>query len=210
MRRFMITALLLALPLSASAAVLNADFEDQPGPKFSSCKDWQVGLGGGWADHATFAAPNNGTLGLNFGFYSVDLNQMLGQVTTDVFAPNTIYTFSTWAIGGGGSDVTIPYEIGYLSGGTSVANNFVLLAGALNVAPGRNAGGAWGPMAGVTYTTGASGPEIGLPIVIRLGGVNQGGAGGGGAWVDNASLTIIPEPAGLALLAVGLLALRRR
>ncbi len=210
MRPAMIGALLLALPVSAGAALLNADFEDQPGPKFFSCKDWQVGLGGGWADHASFSAPNNGTLGLNFGFYSVDLNQMLGQVTLAVFEPNTAYTFSTWAIGGGANDVTIPYEIGYLSGGNSVADDFVLLARVLNTAPGRNAGGAWGPMPGVTYTTGAIGPEIGQPIVVRLGGVNQGGAGSGGAWVDNASLTIIPEPAGLALLAAGLLALRRR
>jgi len=61
-------------------------------------------------------------------------------------------------------------------------------------------------MAGVAYTTGISGPEMGQNIWVRLG---DGAAGGADdIWFDNFSLT--PEPASLALLAMGFFVLRRR
>lgn len=207
MSRIVLVMAALALVVGAQANLYNGDMEFQPGPKFSSLEGWNFGMQGGWADHAGFAAPNNGTLGLNFGFYSVDFNQILAQESTLVFAPSTSYTFTSWAVGGGGDTVTIPYQIGYLSGGTHLDTNFVPLATFLDSATGKGAGGQWELQDGVTYMTGAAGPEIGLNVVVRFGGVNQGGGGGGGAWVDSATLT--PEPASLVLLAAGLL-LRRR
>ncbi len=207
MRHLMAITAALVLVASASANLYNADMEYQPGAMFSTAEGWRV-TGGGWADHAGFPAPNNGTLGLNFIFYSNNTAEIMGQVSTLVFEPEMDYAFTSWLVGGGGEDVTVPYQIGYLSGGDSIADNFVELAVNLCVASGKGAGGAWSEMAGVSYTTGTAGDELGLPVVVRFGNVDNGGAGGGGSWIDNASLT--PEPASLLLLCLGALALRRR
>ncbi len=208
MRTLVCLALTVALATTGSAQLYNADMELQPGAEFSTLEGWAIGAGGGWTDHVEFSAPNNDTLGELFGFYSVDQPQIIGQVSTWTFEAGMTYNFSSWAVGGGADTVSIPYEIGYLEGGDSVLDNFVLLAQEINDAIGRNAeGGQWLPMDGVSYTAVAGGPEIGKEIVVRCAGVNQGGGGAGGAWVDNMSLT--PEPASLVLLALGAL-LRRR
>ena len=60
---------LLALPAIVSASLLpNGDIEHNTTPRFGGIAAW--GPNGGWADHASFAKPNNDTLGLNFGFMS--------------------------------------------------------------------------------------------------------------------------------------------
>lgn len=198
---------LCALPcLALQAELYNADMEFQPGAKFSTNEGWSFGKGGGWADHAGFPAPNNETLGINFGFYSQQLDQIMAQESSWVFQPETTYVFRSWATAGGGGTETIPYQIGYLDGGTDLNLNYIDLATDYHTVSG---GGAWALQPGVKYTTGDTGPELGRSIVVRFGGVNQGGAGsGGGAWVDNAEL--IPEPTTIGLLGLGALAFLRR
>ena len=206
MKRIVLLAVLFVPCLAVHAVLYNADMEFQPGNKFASNEGWNFGKGGGWADHAGFAAPNNETLGLNFGFYSQQLDQIMAQESSWVFEPNSTYVFRSWATAGGGGTETIPYQIGYLDGGSDLALNYLDLATAYHNVSG---GGAWALQPGVTYTTGAAGPELGRNIVVRFGGVNQGGAGsGGGSWIDNAEL--IPEPATVGLIGLGALALLRR
>ncbi|HOA72570.1 MAG TPA: PEP-CTERM sorting domain-containing protein [Phycisphaerae bacterium] len=193
---------LLLFVIPAQAQLLNADMEDQDSGIFGWVKNWSV-TGGGWADHATFARANSETLGEKFAFWSANLDQILGQVSSWTFAPNTTYTFTSWAIGGGNDIGIVPYQIGYLEGGTNIATNFVELATQTYDVTGQ---GGWALLPGVSYTTGSDGPEIGQPIVVRFGGVNQGGDSD--IWVDNASLT--PEPASLVLVLLGGLAVLRR
>lgn len=202
MRAVLGAVLVLGLAFTANAQLYNADMEFQPGGEFSTLEGWRV-TGGGWTTHAGFPAPNNESLGEKFGFWSANADQVLGQVATLTFEPETTYTFASWAIGGGNQTGKIPYEIGYLSGGTSIATDFVALATNVIDVTGQM---QWEPQAGVTYATGAAGPEIGLDVVVRLGGMNQGGDSD--IWFDNVSLT--PEPASLALLAMGALAVLRR
>ncbi len=194
--------LVLGLALSANAQLYNADMEYQTTDQFGTLEGWHV-TGGAWAYHANFSKPNNETLGEKFGYYSAGTAEIMGQFSTLLFEPDSSYTFASWAIGGGDNLGVIPYEIGYLSGGTDIATNFVPLATNLINVDGQE---QWEPQVGVTYATGSTGPEMGLEIVVRFGGGAQGGVSD--IWVDNATLT--PEPASLALLAMGALAVLRR
>ncbi|MBN1513067.1 MAG: PEP-CTERM sorting domain-containing protein [Phycisphaerae bacterium] len=202
MRAVLGAVLVLGLALTANAQLYNADMEYQPGGIYSTLEGWRV-TGGGWADHANHSAPNHETLGLNFGFWSAGTEEIMGQVSTLTFEPDSTYTLASWAIGGGNFTGVAPYEIGYLSGGTSIATDFVALAINCITLDGQM---QWEPQVGVTYTTGASGPEIGLPVVVRFGNAADGGVSD--VWIDNVTLT--PEPASLALLAMGALAVLRR
>jgi hypothetical protein len=189
-----------AFAVSASAQnipLLNADIETNSSPLFGAIDNWEPN--GGWADHASFARPNNGTLGLNFGFYSAGATETVGQITSAVFRPDTEYVFTSWAYPGGNDVGTVPYQIGY----ENLAGEFVELATA---AYDITAQGEWLEQPGVAYMTRATGDEIGMPVWVRLGDETAGGADD--IWFDNFSLT--PEPSTLGLLAVAVLALRRR
>jgi hypothetical protein len=202
MRSLLAALMVVGLAVSANAQLYNADMEFQPGDEFATLEGWRV-TGGGWTTHALYPAGNNGTLGEKFGFYSANVEEIVGQVSALIYEPDTTYEFASWAIGGGNDTGVLPYEIGYLDGGTSIATDFVALAANLIDLGGQ---GQWLPQVGVSYTTGSAGPEIGLPVVVRFGGVNQGGTSD--VWIDNVSLT--PEPASLALLALGAVAVLRR
>ncbi len=198
----------LAMGTAASAdpiALLNWDLETTVTGQFGGILNW--GPRGGWAYHSGFARPGNETLGLVFGFYSAGTSETVGQLTSTVIAANTTYKFWSFAQGGGDNTGVLPYQIGYAATDGDIAS-FVALA-TNTVTLGTN----WVETQGVTYTTGASGAEIGKQLIVRLG---DGSAGGvSDIWFDNfnASQTAVPEPGSLLALAsglVGLVGMRRR
>lgn len=203
LRTFLSCACLAAAApaLADDIPLLNAGIETNSSGQFGRIDGW--GPNGGWADHAGFARPNNGTLGTNFGFYSAGTTETVGQLTTAIILPDTVYNFRAWAQGGGNDVGTVPFQIGYAATAGDLAS-FVALATQTYVV-----GNAWEDLAGVTYTTGAAGPEIGKELIVRLG---DGAAGGSDdIWFDNFAASFVPEPASMVLLAAGAgLLLRRR
>jgi hypothetical protein len=179
----------------------NADIETNASALFGDIDDW--GPNGGWADHAGFAKPNNDTLGLYFGFYSVNNDETVGQLTAEIIQPNKIYTFSSWAQGGGNDVGEIPYQIGYADTTGDLASFVELATSSYSV------GNAWEELAGVSYATGAAGDEIGKELIVRLGPGDVADPAED-VWFDSFSAEVVPEPATVGLLALGAAALFRR
>ncbi len=204
--------LLVAMSVSAAMAVpiplQNADIETNPdnAAQFSGIAPW--GPNGGWAFHTGFDRPGREALGERFGFYSAGTLETVGQLTAELIAPGSTYTFRSFINDGGTPGGAVPYQIGY-AGVTGDRSSFIPLA--TNVVDiSGSFGGAWMLADGVTYTVGTEGAEIGKELIVRLG----SGADGGltDAWFDNLSLTrtggdVIPEPGTMALLATSLLGL---
>ncbi len=122
------------------------------------------------------------------------------------FQPNTTYTFDGWIYQGSEPLGEMSFEIGYLSvidGGTNMydLNSFVPLASMSYTVT-----DLWRQVDGVTYTTGDTGPELGLPITVKVRALDLTG-GSDDIWYD--AFTLTPEPTSLLLLSLGLL-LRRR
>jgi hypothetical protein len=198
----------LSIAGAANAALVNADNEFQPGTKFATAEAWRV-TGGGWADHAGFAAANNETLGELFIFYSAGTTEIMGQISSLTFEAGNPYKFTSWAATGGDGLGAIPYQIGYMGPPQGdlpdISTDFVELATNVVNIDGQD---GWALQEGVTYTPTAGGPEIGENIVVRFGNGDDGGATD--IWIDNQMLFIVPEPASLGLLGLGGLLLRRR
>lgn len=93
---------------AADAGLLNADIENNTSELFGPIDFW--GPNGGWADHASFSKPGNETLGLAFGFYSVNNDESVGQVTDMVYQDGVEYTFGSYGQGGG-NDVGNAWEL---------------------------------------------------------------------------------------------------
>lgn len=208
MRTLLITVCVMLLSAGAWATGIsldNADIESSTGGEFSSIDDW--GPNGSWAYHASFPKPNNGSLGDKFGYYSAGSTETVGQLTGEIISADTIYDFWSWAIGGGDDTGTIPYQIGYADTVGDITS-FVLLANNAVVVTGN---GQWLETAGVSYTTGAAGPELGKELIVRLGDASAGGDSD--IWFDNfqATATPVPEPGLIAVIAfAALLGLRRK
>lgn len=190
---------LLAAALSTTASatsitLVNWDIENNSTPEFGAIAGW--GPNGGWADHAGFARPGNSGLGLNFGFYSAGLTETVGQLTTHVIAANTTYHFWSFAQGGGDNTGTLPYQIGYAATDGQLSSFVALMTSTVTV------GNDWVETAGVTYTTGSTGAEIGKQLIVRLGKGSDGGATD--IWFDNLQATATPVPEPMTLIAVGL------
>ncbi|QKK09021.1 MAG: hypothetical protein HND58_13180 [Planctomycetota bacterium] len=181
---------------AASADLINADIENNASDVFGAIDGW--GPNGGWADHASFAKPNNDSLGEAFGFYSVFNDETVGQVTDMVFTNGASYTFSSWGMGGGNDVGTMVYEIGFDDG----SGAFVMLAQAT-----YDVGGSWEQLDGVSYTPSDGDGAAGQAVWVRLG--SGSGPAPEDVWFD--SFSLVPAPGVPALLGVGLLAgLRRR
>jgi hypothetical protein len=191
-----VTSSLIAAPIPLA----NPGFETNSSAMFGVPDGW--GPNGGWADHAGFAKPGYvALLQTNFCFMSAGGTETVEQSVPqgNVFEASKIYTFWSYAMGGGDDVGEIVYQIGYTN-----ETGFVALATDTAVLD-----GTWTATPGVTYNTGASGPELGETIAVRFG----DGAGGGSSdvWFDYAQLDVVPEPAAIGLLALAAgLFIRRR
>ena len=206
MAKLTMVACVILFAASASGAMIsldNWDIETNTSDIFGSIDFWAPN--GGWADHASFAKPGNGSLGDYFGFYSAGADESVGQITGETILANTTYDFWSWATGGGNDTGTVLYQVGYVDD-SGVDPAFVLLASNDVVLA-----GTWVETAGVSYTTGTAGDEIGKTLWVRLG---DGAPGESDIWFDNfqASSEVIPEPQTLMLLfsGLGMMLLRRR
>lgn len=190
----------LAFVGAANANLLtNGDLEYQETLPYGSIFAW--GPNGSWAPHSAHTPSGGGydaALGANFAYYSAQGAETVGQVLTDTFVQGATYDFGIWATGGGSGFGDVVLQIGYDLGG-----EFQLLATETITTT-----SAWAAYDGVSYTTGATGDELGMPIWVRLGDGVEGAPGDSDIWFDN--LTLTPEPASIFGLALGLLALRRR
>ncbi|MGK3985993.1 M23 family metallopeptidase [Sorangium sp. So ce136] len=158
--------------------ITNAQIEAVTTPQFGRIDGF--GPYGGWALHSSYPRSGNSGLGQRFGFYSAGASETVGQVLSARFAANRVYTFRSFAQGGGDNTGTVPYEIGYAST-DGVLSSFRLLARQV-----RSTGAAWVKTSGVTYITGSTGAELGKQIIVRLG---DGAAGGSSdIWFDNLEL----------------------
>jgi hypothetical protein len=210
MRMRTLLVMVCAMLLGANAWGLdvtldNADIETNPGGEFTSIGDW--GPNGAWAYHADFPKPNNGSLGASFGYYSAGSTEIVAQLTDEIISADTIYDFWSWAIGGGNDTGTVPYQIGYAATAGDVSSFVLLASNAITV----TGNGQWLELAGVSYTTGATGDEIGKELIVRLGDLSAGGDSD--IWFDNfqATATPVPEPGLIAVAAFAvLLRLRRK
>ena len=196
---FAIVATLVLASGAFAQLVENGDMEYQELPAYNGITGW--GPSGSWAPHANHDPAGNGwvsELGDNFGYYSAQGSETVGQVSSFVFAADTTYDFDAWVTGGGSDSGEVVFQIGY-----DLAGEFQLLAtNAVTV------GATWVEYSGVSYTTGSAGAELGMPIWVRLGDGVDGAPGDSDIWFDNFTLT--PEPTSALLLALGALALVRR
>lgn len=202
-----ITSFLVVLSLcfatSAFAGAItlnNADIESGPPTLFGPIADW--GPNGGVADHASFARPNNGTLGSYFGYYSAGTTETVGQLTSELIQPGFTYTFSAWAQGGGDDVGTVPLQIGYAATTGDLTSFVELATQTFDVLS------DWESLAGVTYVASGAGPELGKELIVRLGDASANGVGD--IWFDNFSASVVPEPASLVLALFGAAAILRR
>lgn len=194
-------ALAASVGMGEIIALDNADIETNASGIFGDIDNW--GPNGGWADHAGFAKPNNGTLGLTFGFYSVNNDETVGQLTAEIIQANKVYTFWGWAQGGGNDVGEVPYQIGYADTTGDLASFVELATSSYSV------GNAWAELPGVAYSSGTAGPEIGKELIVRLGPGNVADPAED-VWFDNFQAEVVPEPATLGLVLMGAVALLRR
>ena len=187
---------------AAQIPLANPGFETNSSALYANPDGW--GPNGGWADHASFPKTSYvAELGLNFCFMSAQGTETVEQVVPqgNVFEASKIYTFSSYAIGGGNDTGEVVYQIGYTN-----TTGFVPLATAAFTLD-----GTWTETAGVQYSTGASGPELGQTIAVRFGDGVAGPPGDSDIWLDNAQLDVVPEPAALvAVTLIGLAFIRKR
>ncbi len=198
-KTILVTVLLVGVAWAPANYLINPGFETGA-PPFGPADNWDSSAR---AAHADFPRPNNGSLGAYFAFLNgdpADGRKWTLQIAPVLFAPSTTWTFSGWAVDGAG-DIggRIRFQIGYLP--TFDLNSFVPLSTAE-----YDTTQQWAPYPGTTYTTGTTGPELGKNVVVKITAVYLG-TPPDDIWFDE--MVLVPEPAGLALLAFASL-LRRR
>lgn len=199
------TSILSGAALADPLGLVNADMENNASIQFGAIDGW--GPNGGWALHSGFPAPGNGGLGDEFGFFSAGLTETVGQIVAGhAIQANTTYQFWGWIFTGNDGLGTAPFQLGYAATDDDLASFVALATNAINI----DAAASWAEVDGVTYTTGDSGAELGRQLIVRFGQGSDGGATD--IWFDNlqASATPVPEPATMAALALGAVAMLRR
>lgn len=202
------TTLFAGSALAAPISLNNAGFEapDQsPVAVGGDLDDW--GPNGGYANHAGFAKPNNGTLGAGFAFYT-PVGEAVLQATGVTITAGNIYSFSSWATGGGNGTGNVGFVLAYDNGTGDVsdgvsAGEYTIFATADGVTD-----GTWQSFAGVS----AVGTPDALGKELLVGWGPNLIASPDDIWFDqaSASVEVIPEPGSLALIGLGGLALLRR
>jgi len=191
--------------MAHALTLVNGDIESNTSAEFGAIDGWAPN--GGWASHAGFPAPGNGSLGATFGFYSAGLLETVGQIVAgETLQANTTYKFWGWIYTGGDGLGTAPFQIGYAATDDDLSSFVALATNAINI----DAAASWAEVDGVSYTTTDSGAELGRQLIVRFGAGADGGATD--IWFDNlqASATPVPEPATLAALTLGAAALLRK
>lgn len=221
MKRILLISTMAFVAVSANAALVNAGFEGPNAnpPLTGAAAFWGnspeglpgFGNAGGLADHATFVAPNpNGyALGLIFAYSSPNTGdpnnplsgETMGQITNVRGEAGKVYTFKSLAVNGGSDNAV--YAIGYMDTDNGNLLNFQRLAIAEYTITRE-----WQAYGGVTLALDASSPAIGKQIAVAFGTSRRGT--GGGVWVDNAEFEVVPEPATMIALGMGVLALARK
>lgn len=193
----LLSLILLTLPaVAAPIPIQNAGFEDAvlgPGGFNSTVPSgWEravnnLGLGTFYPTVGTWgytASEGNDLFYANGGF--------IEQATTALVEPGLTYTLR----------VDVIHRPSYFNNGYVVQ----LLAGPTVVA--EDLGGLSPPIGGfavseLSFTPNPGDPLIGQPLTVRLGGATQSN-------FDHVRLEVVPEPAALSLLVLGLAFVRRR
>ena len=199
-----INHLLIALTLFVSVGTLFAVSIplDNGGFETGSIAPW--GPNGGVVAHASYVKPGYvPALETYFSYMSAQGTETVGQSVPggEPFEASKVYMFWSYAIGGGNDTGEIVYQIGYTNetGFVALATDSAVVAG------------TWIETAGVTYGTGATGPELGQTIAVRFGDGVDGPPGDSDVWMDVAKLDVVPEPAVLGAFAlIGLVIARKR
>ena len=180
---------MLAIGVTASAnLVINGGFDDQTGSPW-----WGV------YDSAQYVNDSvNGDTILSLGWWWYDY---VMQDTGVQFQPNTVYTMTALARDGdGGSDWAQASILDVDAGYTQVA-----VTSHTFVEPTFGDGSPW-EVIQVTFDTATNPDVVGHNIGVGLTAPHDSVA----AWTQFDSVELIPEPSTIGLLALGLLALRRR
>lgn len=214
MKRILLISTMAVVAVSANAALLNSGFEGpNANPIYTGAAAFwgnspeglpSMGNAGGIAPHANHPAgnPNAYALGTFFAYSSPNIGgEIMGQITDQRGEAGKIYKFRSLATNGGSDNAV--YTIGYMNVDNGGVLDYMVLETAQYTIT-RD----WQAYAGVTLTLAAGSPAIGKQIAVAFG--NSGNNTGGGVWVDNAEFEVVPEPATMIALGMGVLALARK
>jgi len=172
-----------ALGLGNEAPLTNKRMEINSTPQYGRLTSWEPS--GWWANHRIYPRPNNQNLGQSFGYYSVGIAEMVGQIIPGmVFQPGKTYTFKGWVNGGVDNTGVVPFQIGYAAVAGDLGSFQPLATVPVSL------GNTWFESTGVSWTSLTAGVELGKQIIVRLG---NGAAGTPtDIWFDNLKLIVYP------------------
>lgn len=137
---------------------------------------------GAWAEHkGDHVRPNNGGLGLRFGYYAA-ASESVSQNTPFTFEAGKTYVFKGWVNGGGDGTGKVPLQIGWFTDPNNLATFKPLASETFN------AKHEWAQVAGASFKVPPGHAAVGQRIAVRLGSGADGGASD--IWFDNLTLSV--------------------